>query len=204
MTSAVDKILSFADLKTYCRYKISKHLKSWQLVQERSMVLFYKLDSTSAPKITTSIKITEDLRVRVFASNHRVEERHVNLFLDNENVLSNWSQLAGLLNFFGSDPIISLNHSFDYYIAESLNNLYRCLDNFSDEDDSRGSKLGFLINQIALLGCQLYSPQTLDVAFSIYLSSSNCYKEIRSLNCLTLPTEEELVELMNKNSKNLY
>lgn len=168
------------------------------------MVLFYKLDATETPKITVSIKVTQDLRVRVFTSNHRVEERHVSLFLNNASVLNTWPQLVSMLNFFGSDTIISLNHSIDYYIAESLNSLYRCLDSCSDVHDSRGLKLSFLINQIALLGCQLYSPQTLEVAFSIYLNSSNCYKEIRGLNCLTLPTEEELVELINKNSKNPY
>ncbi|GIY23075.1 uncharacterized protein CEXT_596601 [Caerostris extrusa] len=197
-----DEIIDFWDLNVNFQLRIAKYVNSWKINQEKSQLLFYKLDVTGSPMITVSIKITKYLEVQVFIRNNRIEDAYLETFLDSNCLLKYWNQLKKLLKFFGSDAVSTLKHSIDFYIAEAFDNLCSCLDNLAGEDDTKRlrDKVQFLINQVGLLRCNIYSEYTVEVAFSIYLCSSSCYKEIENSGCLSIPTEKELLKLIEKSS----
>ncbi|CAL1283579.1 unnamed protein product [Larinioides sclopetarius] len=200
-----DQILDFYDLNSNFQFKVSNYLNSWKVDQELPHVLFYKLDVLDCPTITVSIKITEFLEVEVFVRSKKVEDSYIESFVGSDCILKYWKQLENLLNFFGSDTVPSPKHNADFYISEAFSNLYECLENLSVEDEVKNlkGKLKFLTNQIGLLKRNVYSSYTIQMAYSIYLCSSSCYKEIENLGCLTIPTENELLRLINQTKAKL-
>ncbi|KAF8778285.1 hypothetical protein HNY73_015020 [Argiope bruennichi] len=96
----IDQMASFYDLKANFRFKLSNYFNSWKVDQEKSHMLFYKLNLSDCPTITGSIKITEYLEVEVFIRGKKIEDSYIESFVGSDCILKYWQQLENLLNFF--------------------------------------------------------------------------------------------------------
>ena len=123
----------------------------------------YKIDFNSCPTIKVSIRVDENMKLKVFLHGKLLPEKRYEQYLKNGKVLY-YSQFTNLLTFFET---ISENEVNNYYkIIEMLEDLV-------DENDEKNKQILFLIEQLNLINLpensRRYSPSLL-VFFNL------CYK----------------------------
>lgn len=191
-------IVDYFNLCTKFELHIKEYRHLWKVTLEESLV-FYKVDISDCPKIVVSIKINKNLQVQVFTEYGKVKKESMKFLLNDQLVVEYWSQLRQILEYFGNEnanKYISFKHS----LTQALQYLRKCIDNCTKERDdvSLKEKLDFIFGQLYALRYNRYTHNVILFACSIYLKSSICYDYLKSLKCLILPKEEELVNYINK------
>lgn len=176
--------------------------KSWKYTLEEHLV-FYKMDISSRPIITVSVKIDKDMNVDVYTEHGKIAKKDMECILDSQTVLKKWSQLKNLLRYFDAENYAGFA-SIQYNLNQSMKFLKSCETINSAKGDAfhLEPKLKFLQNQIHALLRNRYTHYMFLLAYSIYLKSSTCYKYIQSLDFLMLPDEKVLVEYISESMKN--
>lgn len=104
-----DFILDFICLKKYHHEKLKNISPEWNLHLDEDFVVFYILDCTVVPKITTSVKISNVLLLSVFLNGREMDTADLSWIIPLSGKVNRWSQLELLLHHFSNRKDVSVS-----------------------------------------------------------------------------------------------
>lgn len=102
---ATDFILDFVCLKKFYNEKLNNCLQQWKVYFEDNFILFYILDCTDVPKITTSVKICKPLFLSVYLNGREMDTADLAWIVPLSGKVNRWSQLKVLLQHFSNEIV---------------------------------------------------------------------------------------------------
>ena len=164
---------------------------------EENMIIFYILDCKTAPKITFSLKVLDDLTFFLYKENNILKAQDACQFQG--KFIKNWSEIQDILKNFSefSKHSKSIN-DFDIVIhnlIQTCKELISYLDNGFHHDEE--VRLKFLGEQIlmTLKENNRYSPEAIIYSYIIFSESRGAYNAIRENKFLKLPHPKHLQNL---------
>lgn len=195
--NAVEEFLA-SDIIPYFNKLVTSYTKYvtssvWKFEIGSSFVA-YVTDFTNLPRITSCIKIDDQMHVNVYQNGYHVPATEFAWLLGSNNILSRWSQFENLLKRAEA----STNSSKIFLQEATLSCIQQLLE--VTEDTESSIKLTFLKDQFELICCgnkaaRRYSPRMMVNAFMIHTLSPACYDALRTNYLLVLPQESRLIQV---------
>ncbi|XP_035233930.1 uncharacterized protein LOC118205753 [Stegodyphus dumicola] len=188
-----DRIKSFID---FCE-QLDLRVNSFNLISKPIViknsdhVFLINLNSLSAPRVLSSIKINNDMSLNVFLGDISVPVSHFKIILNNPDNLLRWSELENILSFIKNMQKDDLNEVLPSEKEKSVYHWKKCI----SPDDVYDNKK-FILEQMNLCDkskmARRYSSELLIFAYSLYMKSSSCYSSLYDSGLLSMPSNDHL------------